>query len=135
MDNQLEPRSDWEKAAACRGANTNLFYPESMNDEDAWAARKICRACPVARECLKDALERKEPFGIRAGLGPHARTALLKGKKPRAHRGRPVKKAGYCDNGHRLTRANTRVYLGKQYCRTCMSDRRQASADSIAVAA
>lgn len=49
--------------------------------EDVEFARNLCEACPVAEECLSDALgvpARYDRDGIRAGLLPGERAALRK---------------------------------------------------------
>lgn len=121
----------WVFQAACFGSDPNLFYPESMDDEAAWAARKVCQGCPVARECLQDALDSNDRFGIRGGLSPKQRTNLLKGRVPQKVRQRPRTRSGFkkthCKAGHKFTPENTRLYQGKRYCRTCIRDRKRAA--------
>lgn len=61
----------WRVLAACRGMDTELFYPEGrgrslrMQEE---VARQVCAECPVRRECLSAATERPERYGIWGGL-------------------------------------------------------------------
>lgn len=55
---------DWVKQAACRGMDTNFFFPErgeicKTNNP----IKAVCDRCPVRRECLEYALENEEPFG------------------------------------------------------------------------
>jgi hypothetical protein len=126
--------ANWKAGAACTrpGVNPDWFYPESMNDPGAWAARRICAACPVARECLADALETKDRFGIRGGLSPKQRSNLKKGRKPQQFRKQPTvrrsnARKSECNAGHPFTPENTRVYLGKRHCRTCIRDRQRAA--------
>ncbi|MCX4686942.1 WhiB family transcriptional regulator [Kitasatospora purpeofusca] len=88
---EIRPAADGDlHGAACKGADTDLFYTEI--DEDAedietaraaveWAERRakmICAGCPVKSLCLADALERKEPAGIFGGLNERERGALLR---------------------------------------------------------
>ncbi|TDE03455.1 WhiB family transcriptional regulator [Jiangella asiatica] len=74
--------------AACRGMDTEHFYPVSLVSTDGQAqaaeAKAICWACPVRRPCLRNALdiERREPesrvHGIRGGYLPSERIVLMR---------------------------------------------------------
>jgi WhiB family redox-sensing transcriptional regulator len=78
MSDQITHYPAWHARAACAGADPNLFFPESMKDENALAAKRICRSCPVARECFESSLELDEPSGIWGGQGRKHRTQTLK---------------------------------------------------------
>lgn len=41
----------WVKKAACRGMDTNIWYPEKGQTTNANIAMAICRTCPVQRQC------------------------------------------------------------------------------------
>lgn len=56
----------WQDSAACIGADTAIFFPES--GDHVGPAKAICRACPVREQCLADALERGEVHGVWGGL-------------------------------------------------------------------
>ena len=61
-------RRDLLTTAACRSASselTALFFSEDF--EDLARAKSICARCPVARDCLADALARGEPAGVWGG--------------------------------------------------------------------
>jgi hypothetical protein len=95
-----------------------------MQSDEAWAARRICRDCPVAEACLRDALETKDGFGIRGGLSPKQRTNLKKGRKPQRNRQAPGiapsnASKTHCLNGHEFTPENTYVHKGHRNCKTC----------------
>jgi WhiB family redox-sensing transcriptional regulator len=45
---------DWRRRAACKGADTDLFFPDS--GQGAAEARAVCTRCPVKAECLEFAL-------------------------------------------------------------------------------
>ena len=49
LTQQLKPPW-WHKAAACRGAESDLFFLE--RGHTSTAARAICADCPVAGVCL-----------------------------------------------------------------------------------
>lgn len=64
-------RDGWRALAACRGMNTDVFYPEGrgralrVKEE---IAKQICAQCPVRRECRLAAREMPERYGIWGGL-------------------------------------------------------------------
>jgi WhiB family redox-sensing transcriptional regulator len=68
----------WRQWAACArpGVNPDLFYPEK--GQSGRAAKAICARCPVARQCLDDALASpaESDHGVRAGTSPKQRRLL-----------------------------------------------------------
>lgn len=64
----------WREQAACLGLDHRIFFPEYSVGSGASItyepARKICHDCPVAEECLEDALRRprSEDLGVRGGF-------------------------------------------------------------------
>lgn len=58
--------------AACRGHDTNLWFPGAHDLDDAVQARLICAACPVMPECVVGA---GDVDGIRGGLSLAERKA------------------------------------------------------------
>jgi WhiB family redox-sensing transcriptional regulator len=59
--------------AACRGEDPNTFFHPEGERGPARAAREraakaICAACPVVKECALHALAVREPYGIWGGL-------------------------------------------------------------------
>ncbi|MEU3016202.1 WhiB family transcriptional regulator [Nocardiopsis sp. NPDC007018] len=48
----------------CR-TEPDLFFAESPAEVEA--AKAICEACPIREQCLADALERREPWGVWGG--------------------------------------------------------------------
>ena len=60
-------QDDWRLQAACRrpGISTSLFYSEAPRA--IAQAKSICAKCPVRELCLEDALENREPCGVRGG--------------------------------------------------------------------
>ena len=86
------PRPGWQDAAACRGSDTNEWFPVDTEDRDDPAAEwgggyypqgtqileRICNGCPVLEECLIDALATGDVYyGFRGALTPRPRAALL----------------------------------------------------------
>jgi len=70
--------SHWLPRAACTAPSVDpaWFYPHDW--EPATLARQVCRRCPVTRECLADALETKDAFGVRGGFTPQERATLAR---------------------------------------------------------
>jgi len=54
----------WKQHAACRGMDTNIFFPERGGNTKR--AKAICAKCPVRQEC-EDYAD-PEKFGIWGGL-------------------------------------------------------------------
>lgn len=65
----------WRAQAACAGTPASVFFVEQ--GADVAAARQICAGCPVQAECLADALDRHEPYGVWGGTTPRERRSLL----------------------------------------------------------
>jgi WhiB family redox-sensing transcriptional regulator len=78
---------DWMLAAACRG-HTDLFFApdeaESRSERRRREARAkaVCGECEVRSECLAEALEGDEKFGIWGGLTERERRAIRKSPSP-----------------------------------------------------
>jgi WhiB family redox-sensing transcriptional regulator len=70
-DHAYYPLDGWLALAACRGTDTDVFYPEGrgralrVKEE---LAKQICAKCPVNRECRLAAREMPERYGIWGGL-------------------------------------------------------------------
>lgn len=63
--------SDWTKRARCSTADPDVFYTRGTQ-----RAKRVCGLCPVKDECLQDALDRDEEFGIWGGLTERERRKL-----------------------------------------------------------
>lgn len=79
--NSLPRPEHWSQHAVCREeVDPDVFYPEGEGAATPLVveeAKGYCRTCPVSHECLEDALERAEPFGVWGGLDEDERRALL----------------------------------------------------------
>jgi len=64
----------WQDHAACRGLDTELFFP--LRGELAATALATCRKCPVQSECREHALSFAERFGIWGGTSERQRRQL-----------------------------------------------------------
>jgi WhiB family redox-sensing transcriptional regulator len=69
-------RPAWQEFAACRGAPTEMFFPEPGHSQAARNAKAICAGCEVRAECLSFALSLPGP-GIYGGLTARERSGLL----------------------------------------------------------
>ncbi|MFB7668243.1 WhiB family transcriptional regulator [Kitasatospora sp. NPDC056138] len=89
----FEHRWEWQFHAACRSADTGLFFHPpgergpAHDDRDA-AAKTVCARCPVRAACLQYALEAREPYGVWGGLTVEERRALRSRRHSRTTRHR-----------------------------------------------
>lgn len=71
FEDWFQSQDSWRAYAACRGMDTDLFYPEGrgrkLRDREE-IAREVCAGCPVAQQCRQSAAEAVERFGIWGGL-------------------------------------------------------------------
>lgn len=71
VDHGYHPDGGWRTLAACRGMDTDLFYPEGRGRAlrmREHIAKQICAQCPVSLECRQAAAEMPERYGIWGGL-------------------------------------------------------------------
>jgi WhiB family redox-sensing transcriptional regulator len=71
--------ADWRDRAACRGADTDLFFPDGASGpalRETERVKLICRQCPVRAMCLDWALDRGVAFGIWGGYTEDERRAI-----------------------------------------------------------
>lgn len=81
-DAAVEVDEEW---LPCRRADPELWFAESPADVES--AKALCGDCPVRSQCLDDALERREPWGVWGGE-LFLSGAVIPRKRPR---GRPRK--------------------------------------------
>jgi WhiB family transcriptional regulator, redox-sensing transcriptional regulator len=69
---------DWTEDAECRFVNAEVFFPPPENHLLVKAAKKVCRHCPVRRQCLDEALSvaPTADHGIWGGTTPGERRGL-----------------------------------------------------------
>jgi WhiB family redox-sensing transcriptional regulator len=76
------PELDWQRQAACRHCQPDLFFPAGNTAPavvaDIEAAKAICATCLVQPECLRYALQTRQEFGIWGGTTEDERRGLLK---------------------------------------------------------
>lgn len=71
---------DWTAEAACKGHDTDLWYP--TRGDDSPRAKVICLRCPVQAECLDHAL-RHETNGIWAATSEKERRKIRRARRIR----------------------------------------------------
>ena len=83
----MSPQTCREKALAvpCHLNDPDLWFAE--NPMELERAKVLCADCPIRRQCLAEALERQEPWGVWGGEIID-RGAVVARKRPR---GRPRK--------------------------------------------
>jgi WhiB family redox-sensing transcriptional regulator len=78
---------EWYDRAACKGVDTEIFYPPRDKTKYkiiAAQAKSYCLGpsgktpCPVRQECLFDAVKNDEQHGIWGGMSHRERNALVR---------------------------------------------------------
>lgn len=66
----------WMAEANCRFSDPEMFFAENgkFNNPNTKVAIRICRDCPVIRDCLNWAINTGDSFGILGGMTPQQRT-------------------------------------------------------------
>jgi WhiB family transcriptional regulator, redox-sensing transcriptional regulator len=70
-----EDRTAWVLKALCRSTDPEELFVTGKAQRKAAA---ICRHCPVATDCLADALDNQMEFGVWGGMTERQRRVLLK---------------------------------------------------------
>ena len=73
---QTAPETDFFEEAACRGADTAVFFP--VSDTYADEAKAICATCPVAEQCLEYAVATHQTDGVWGGMTALERHRLVR---------------------------------------------------------
>ena len=79
--------ASWTERAASRGMDTSLFFPEGHTGQFAAEneeIKAICLACPVREDCLIEALNSPEKYGIWGGLDELERRLLRRNDRRRS---------------------------------------------------
>ena len=81
----LKKARNWLDDAACRGMDTEVFFPQVGNNFNSPAmrqlvdnAKNICAGCPVREPCVEYALNNREPYGIFGGMTTDERRILAR---------------------------------------------------------
>jgi len=70
---------EWRSLALCAQVDAELFFPEKGGSTKE--AKLICGLCEVSQQCLKDALDRDERYGIYGGLSERERREILRANR------------------------------------------------------
>jgi len=70
------PPASWRELALCAQTDPELFFPGK--GQPVRPAKRVCAGCEVRAECLQEALDRGERFGIWGGLTARERRALAR---------------------------------------------------------
>lgn len=80
-----QERVRWQTFAACRGADTNIFFPEP--GDSILYPKTVCEGCPVKLTCLEVAMADPKTGGIWGGTSEKERRSLR--RKRRAQKPEP----------------------------------------------
>lgn len=70
----MDVRQNWRADAACRGEDTNEWFPTRGDRTDRLLA--VCHECPVRVECLEYAVTDPERVGIWGGTSENSRRVM-----------------------------------------------------------
>lgn len=125
---------NWRVRAACRNHDPELHFPPggdtaprggaALRQENA--AKQVCAACPVARECLTWALDTGQRYGIWGAATEQERDAMLRGGGRSSRRSADVEPSiedeldvlARLDGGYRVEDVHRRTGHGAAWCRT-----------------
>lgn len=134
--------SNWRDQAACVGLDPDIFFPRTGDISGIEQARQICSGCPVAAECLNEAMTvehgtcKDSRAGVFGGLSSSQRYNLYRstttGPDKSRTGGRPISPCGTYGAYLRHHR------YGEKPCSECQAAARQRSQkrrDRLAAAA
>jgi WhiB family transcriptional regulator, redox-sensing transcriptional regulator len=69
---------NWTLDAACRAADPEIFFPAKGRPDEAEKALAWCKICPVAAECLAEAMATPatDDWGVRGGTTERQRSRM-----------------------------------------------------------
>lgn len=71
----------WRSQAACRGLDSEIFFPDPDDFEAQEIAKAICDRCPVREACLEYALGLREREGIWGATTERDRRRILRQRR------------------------------------------------------
>ncbi|WP_231983385.1 WhiB family transcriptional regulator [Mycobacterium sp. 852002-51961_SCH5331710] len=89
-----QPASDfnWQSHARCRGLPTEMFFASDgergqLRAASEERAKRVCRSCPVQRDCLRYAVVSVEAWGVWGATTPRERALVIRGQpnQPTGH--------------------------------------------------
>lgn len=82
----------WRYDAACIGAATEIFFPDTTDKEDEELAKNICRSCEVVNQCLEFALSTNQNYGVWGSMNDVERRSFRRRRRlAAAHNATPPK--------------------------------------------
>jgi WhiB family transcriptional regulator, redox-sensing transcriptional regulator len=87
FDHNSDPWGDWREKAACKGLETDFFFPIGIGvvaAEQADKAKKVCDGCEVKKPCLIFAKTTNQEAGILGGETEEERKPPPKKRVPKA---------------------------------------------------
>ena len=116
---QLRASDDWKEDAACRGMDTDLFYPEL--GELGSDAKTVCRRCEARVACLDYALQARDRDGIFGGFTERQRLKVARDHAA----GMSLEDIIAGDDAAFYARIEAREALGDEYERRQAGERRR----------
>lgn len=92
---------EWQERALCAQTDPEAFFPEP--GITATDAKRVCRACPVRKECLEYALDNGEQFGVWGGVSERDRRLLARRRNAAQPTRQPTGQPGSAEPARRLT--------------------------------
>lgn len=77
------PMQRWRAQAACRGLDSEVFFPDD-DGEESELAKKVCGSCEVQDSCLSYALRNREKGGVWGGATERERRRIVRQKRRNA---------------------------------------------------
>ena len=71
----VDPWGEWASLARCSGTDPDALFVLGKAQHDAKA---VCMMCPVRVQCLAEALDNRNEFGVWGGMTERERRALLR---------------------------------------------------------
>lgn len=65
--------NEWMDDASCVETSPDIFFADPIRQPMSFQAVKICKRCPVRKQCLDYALDEDYRFGIWGGMFPSER--------------------------------------------------------------
>jgi WhiB family redox-sensing transcriptional regulator len=75
VSSQHSETPEWMSLAACKGEDTQVFFPRG--GFGAKAAIKFCGKCPVANDCLEYAVDNEILNGVWGGKSERERMRII----------------------------------------------------------
>jgi WhiB family transcriptional regulator, redox-sensing transcriptional regulator len=72
---------EWIHRAACKGMDTNIFFPDRGENAKVELAKQTCASCPVQQECRE--YGEMERYGFWGGTSTRTRSKARTGRVTR----------------------------------------------------